>query len=148
MKFIKKHSSAIVGIMVFILVFAGFMLAKSIFFPAENKAIYGSRLDGRDKVEISEETKSDIEAKINEGTSSVTVRVAGRIVYIDVEAEEGTSKDAARDLANKALEAFSDKEKSYYDIQILIANKANKEQFPIIGYKHHAKNAFSWTKDR
>ena len=148
MSFIKKYSSAIVGVLVFVLVFIGFMLAKSIFFPAENKAIYGSRINDRDKFEISTETMNNVEAKLDSGVSSVDVRVAGRIIYIDVEVEESTSKEAAKELGGKALEAFSDKEKSYYDIQLLINNKSNKEQFPIIGYKHHTKSTFSWTKDR
>ena len=34
------------------------------------------------------------------------------------------------------------------DIQILINNKANTEQFPIIGYKHHTKGGIAWNKDR
>ena len=148
MKFIKKHSSLIVAVIVFILVLLGLYLAKSIFFPEENKAIYGNRLEGRDSVEISNETKSAVQTKLDEGTKSVTVRIAGRIIYIDVITEDATTKEAARDLGNKALEAFSDKEKAYYDIQILISNESNKDQFPIIGYKHHSKNDISWTKDR
>ena len=74
--------------------------------------------------------------------------MAGRIIYVTMEVNGDTSRDDAKGLGNKTLESFSDAEKKYYDIQILIKNDSNKDQFPIIGYKHHAKDAIVWTKDR
>lgn len=148
MKFIKKHISTIVGIIVFILVLVGIYAVKEIFFPNESKAIYGNRLEGIEKVKITEETKTKIKEKLQEKTSSVTVRIAGRIVYITMKTNDGVTLEEAKGLGNSVLEEFTEEQKTYYDIQVLIENETNESQFPIIGYKHHAKTAIVWTKDR
>ena len=148
MKFIKKHMNSIIAIGIAILVFIAFMILKAVFMPNESKAIYGTRLEGKDKVEISEGTKSKVKSALNQGTTNVNVRVAGRLIYIDVKGDGALTVEAAKELGNQALTVFTDAEKAYYDIQILIENDANTTQFPIIGYKHHAKTAISWTKDR
>ena len=147
-RFVDKHMSLIVAIGIALLVFVGFMILKGIFFPSEAKAIYGNRLEGRDKVKITEEKIANVKGTLNEGTTSVDVRIAGRIIYIDVKADASLTPPAAKELGNKALTVFTDDEKKYYDIQIIIENEANATQFPIIGYKHHTKTAIAWTKDR
>ena len=148
MKFIKKHMSAFVALITFILVIIGLFLVKHIFFPNESHAIYGTRLEGREKLEISNKTKKDITEKIAAEATDIKVRVAGRIIYIEMKANEGTSLDAAKAIGNKTLECFSDEEKAYYDIQVLIENDSNANQVPIIGYKHHTKTALVWNRDR
>ena len=147
-RYIKKHSSAAVGIGVFILVIIALLLFKDVFMFDEFKAIYGTRLDGIDKVKITKETKDKVTAIFKDSSSSAKVRLAGRIIYIDVVLNDDVSRDTAKDLGNKTLEVLSDQEKSYYDIQLLINNKANQGQFPIIGYKHHTRDAIIWNKDR
>ena len=147
-KFFKKYKKIIIlGIIVLLLV-VGLLAVKNFFFPSESGVLYGNRLAGRDKVKISEDTKKKVKEALGERSSSVKVRIAGRIIYIDVVVNDDVSKEEARGLGDKALEFFSDGEKSYYDIQVLLNNKANTEQFPIIGYKHHTKEFLAWTKDR
>ncbi|MBQ6498040.1 MAG: hypothetical protein IJI58_04940 [Bacilli bacterium] len=148
MEFIKKHTSLVVAIGIFILAFTGFLILKSVFFPSEAKAIYGDRLKGRDKVIISDATKNKVKTNLSDSTSKVDVRVAGKIIYIDMTVTGNVNVAAAKDLANKALESFSDQEKAFYDIQAIISSDTDTTHFPIIGYKHHAKTAYSWTKDR
>lgn len=148
MSFIKKNASAIVAIIVFIAVLVGIFAVKNAFLPDESMAIYGTRLEDRKDVEISEKTKSKVEKKLNEHTSKVKVRIAGRIINVYIKVTEDTNLETAKSLGDKALEEFSDKEKKYYDIQILIENDKNENQFPIIGYKHHTKDKITWTKDR
>ena len=148
MKFIKKHINTIVAILVFILVLAAIFILKGIFFPEENKAIYGNRLEGREKVEISNSTKDKIKAVFQEKASSVEVRIAGRIVYIDATVGKDVTVDNVKSLADDALKVFTDAEKAYYDIQVIVDNPENTEKFPIMGYKHHTKSGYSWTKNR
>ena len=147
-KFVKKHINAIVAIGVIVLIVIGLFILKGIFFPEENVAIYGNRLEGRDKVKITEETKNKIKDIFKDRSSSAKVRIAGRIIYIDVVVNDDVSRDDAKDMGNKTLEMLSDQEKVYYDVQLLINNKANGDQFPIIGYKHHTKDSIRWNKDR
>ncbi len=147
-KFFKKYKKLIIlGVLVVVLVVA-LISIKNFFFPSESGVLYGNRLAGRDKVKISEDTKNRVKEVFQDRSSSVKVRIAGRIIYIDVVLNDDVSKEDARALGDKSLEVFSDQEKSYYDIQLLLNNKANADQFPIIGYKHHTKGNISWTKDR
>ena len=46
MKFIKKHKSLIIAIIIFAIVFVLFLVAYRFFFPNEESAIYGDRLEG------------------------------------------------------------------------------------------------------
>lgn len=148
MNFIKKNSSLIVGILVFVAVLVGIFTIKNILLSDESKVLYGTRLEGKKDVEIKASTKKNVENKLKENASKVSLRIAGRIINISVKVNDETSLDSAKELGNKALEEFSEKEKKYYDFQFLIENDKNTNQFPIIGYKHHTKDNITWTKDR
>ncbi len=148
MKFIKKHIRLIIIIIILVLLAVGIVMIKDFFLPTENKVIYGSRLEGIKKVPITEEKKKQVQEALKEGTTSVKVRLAGRIIYITIKVDSEASLESAKALGNKGLEVFSDEEKKYYDIQYLISSDTNTAQFPIIGYKHHTKDAISWTRDR
>ena len=148
MKFIKKHINAFVALGVIVLMGVALLLLKVIFFPNESKAIYGTRLEGRKDVEISEETKKKVQERVKDTSPKTEVRVAGRLIYITMHVNGDVNTETARNVGNSTLEDFSDAEKAYYDIQIIVENDANTNQFPIIGYKHHTKDYVSWTKDR
>ena len=148
MKFIKKHKLA-----VFILVLlaaagvAVLIFSKTIMFD-ETKALYGNRLDGIEKVELTSEQKKEVEGLIKDSVASVKVRTSGKVIYITIKTNDETDQETAKSLGGKTLDALTDAQKSYFDIQILIDNDNNKEQYPILGYKHRAKDSITWTKDR
>ena len=148
MKFISKHISTIVGLMVFILVFVGFFMVKDVFNTDESTAIYGNRIEGKSKLEISNDTMNAVKEKAKDKSKSTKVRVAGKIVEISIDINDGVSRDDAKALANTTLECFSKEEKDFYDIQFFITCTSNPQQFPIIGYKHRAMDGIAWTRDR
>ena len=148
MKFIKKHINAMVGLGVILLVVIGLIILKDLFYPAENKAIYGTRTEGVKKNPVKEEQKNAIIATFNEKANSTTIRIAGRIIYIDIKLNGETTRDEAKNLSASSLVQLPDNIKNYYDIQFIIENDTNTAEFPIIGYKHHTKPEISWTKDR
>lgn len=147
-RFIKKHINLFVFIGIIILAILGVVMAKNLFFPSETTAIYGTRLEGRDKVKISNETKTKIKEGLNENTESVNVRVSGKIIYVVVNGTAELTVETAKAFGGNVVEYLTEEEKAFYDIQLLIDNKANTNQFPIIGYKQHTKTDFVWTKDR
>ena len=147
-RYIKHHSSTAVGIGVFILVVIALLLFKDVFMFDEFKAIYGTRLDGIDKVKITAKQKSDAESLIKENVKDVDVRISGRIVNTIINTNKDTSIEDAKNISGKVLETFTDNQKKYYDFQFLVKNDENTSQYPIIGYKHHTKDNISWTKDR
>lgn len=147
-RFIKKHIGAIIGIIILIIFIILLLILKSIFFPNESKAIYGSRISARKNVEITDQTKNKIKEDLKERTTDSKVRIAGRTIEVLYKVNAEVTRDEAKALAGKVLEELSDKEKAYYDVQIFVENDSNLAQFPIIGYKHHIKNELVWTKDR
>jgi len=148
MKFIKKNIGAIIAIVIIILLLIGVYFVKEMFYSGETEAIYGSRLEGIDKVKITKERKQQVTDALKDETEKVSIRVAGKIVYISIVVNGETSLDSAKGLGNKSLESFSDEEKAFYDFQILIQKNNESKQFPIIGYKQHTKQSITWTKDR
>lgn len=150
MKFIKKNLLTIIAIGIFLLLILILVQVKNIFFPDEGSALYGNRLEGIEKVKINTSKKKKIvEALTTDGiASNATVRISGKIVDVNITVNMEASTDSAKGLANKVLENLTDEEKKYYDIQVFINKEEKTENFPIIGYKHHAKEGFSWTKDR
>lgn len=147
-KFLKKNSSTVVGVSVFILVIVAALLIKNLFMYDENQAIYGTRLDGIDKVKVSSEQKKKVETKLSESTKKVEVKVSGKIVNTTITTNDDTSLEDAKKLADSILEEFTDAQKKFFDFQFFIKNEKNENQFPIIGYKQHARGNISWTKDR
>lgn len=148
MDFIKRNKATIIAIVIFLVLVVAMFQVKNIFFPDEGDAIYGDRLKGIEKVKLSKDISSKVDEKLDESVSKVTVRVAGRIVNIILVVSDDMSVDVAKSCGDKALEAFSDKEKKYYDFQVFVEKKGESNEFPIIGYRHHTKNSFSWTKNR
>ena len=146
--FVKKNSSAVVGVTVFILVIVSALLIKNLFMYDDNQAIYGSRLDGVDKMKVTSEQKDKVKKRLSEKTKKADVRVAGKIVNIEFTVNDDVSLEDAKKLGPEALDEFTKEQQQFFDFQIFIQNNNNKTQFPIIGYKQRARENISWTKDR
>ena len=123
MKFFKKSKNIIIGIIVLIIVVAAAFGIKWLFFGNSNSAIYGNRLEGRDKVKITEERKNGVKEALTNGNGSVSLRIQGRIVNINVVVDGELSLEDAKAMGQTAVDQFSDAEKNYYDIQIFVQNK-------------------------
>ncbi|MBE6157497.1 MAG: hypothetical protein E7160_01745 [Firmicutes bacterium] len=150
MNFIKKNKFTIVAIIVFLIIVMLLVQVKNIFFPSEGGAIYGNRLENIDEVKIDNNKKQAISKNITKDgiAKKATIRISGRIIEVSVVVNEEASVDSSKNLANKVVEKLTDDEKKYYDIQVFIEKSNNTSNFPIIGYKHHGKDNFSWTKNR
>lgn len=148
MSFIKKNKSTIIAIVVFVIVLIVLIQIKNIFFSNEEEAIYGTRLEGIEKVKISNDKEEQVKSSLDETVSNATVRQAGRIINIILTVNNDVSVDTAKTYANQAIESFTDEQKKYYDFQVFIKKENDSNEFPIIGYKQHNKETFSWTKDR
>jgi len=148
MKLRRKYIRIFLALVLVALLAGGLLFLKEMLFSNDEKVIYGNRLKGIEKVKISEETKNKVKESMQENTTSVEVRLAGKIIYIIAKVKEGTTLETAKAMGAKTLECFSEEEKAFYDIQVMIDSEAETNQFPIIGYKHHTKSELKWTKDR
>ena len=120
------------------------------FYTGNGKDEYGDRLQGIENVEIS----NDIDKKVAElytdiaAFNEVVVNVKGKIIYINIDIKENLSLVDAQSLAIKSLEAFSEEEKGFYDIQIIITAKTTEEEsdiYPLMGYKNAKNSQVVWT---
>lgn len=150
MSFIRKNKFIIIAIGVFlILVFLAFQVV-TMLFPKEGTALYGDRLDGIEEVELTDKKLSNIESTLKEdsATKEAKASVQGKIVEVIITVQDEISVDTAKALSNKVLDCLTKDEKKFYDVQVFVKKDSDATDFPIIGYRHHAKDTFSWTKDR
>lgn len=151
MKFIKKNKFTILVVVIFVVLVIVAAVVKNIFFINTGQPVYGNRLDGSEDVKIEESRYDSLETELkkNEIISSVETNLDGKIINVIVTLKDDASKKDAKKLGDTVIAQFSEKELKFYDIQLFIKKTdAKQNDFPIIGYKHHNKDGWSWTKDR
>lgn len=147
MKFIKNHKLLVVFILLLVICIglAVFLLNQLINNNKDGE--YGDRLKGIEKVEISEKQENNIEKEIakEELVTNVKYNLQGRLVNVTLKIKDEKEIDSVKEIGNKILTYFDEKQLSYYDIQILV-NSDNKEseKYPIIGYKHKTRDTINW----
>lgn len=146
MKFLKRNKNIIITLVIFFILILFCIQIKNILFPNDGLAVYGNRLDG--KIEVSKNLNKSIKEILPEGATKVTVRDAGRILNVTITVADDITRDVAKTYAVKSLEALSDEEIRYYDIQYFLVKNAEAAEFPVIGYKIPSAENISWTKDR
>ena len=150
MELIKRHKGlAIVGGLALILFIILFIIIARMLFSS-GKTEYGDRLNGLVKIDESETKKLKDEIGSMDEVSKVTVRVQGKIIYIEIVYTDTTSKDKAKEIANKTLDYYDDEVKKYYDFGYILSQdkKDNEEDtsFVIAGTKHPESDTISYTK--
>lgn len=148
--FIKDNKFTIVAMAIFLVIVILLIQVKNIFFPSEKKAIYGDRLKGIEEVEITKDEKTKAVNALNEDPSikNATLRISGKTIEVIITVNDDVDANAAKGFANKPVEQFSDEQKKFYDFQVFIKKDTQESNFPIIGYKQHSKDNFTFTKDR
>lgn len=146
MRFVKRNKNIIIALVVFFILILLCVQVKNILFPNDGLAVYGSRLEN--KVELSKNIDKKIKELLPEGVKTVKVRTAGRILNITITLNDDVARDTAKEYAKKAIDAFTEEEIGYYDLQFFLVKDIEAEQFPIIGYKIPSSEKITWTKDR
>ena len=148
MKFIKKNKTLLLAGLILIAIVAAIFIVKDTIMFDEYQALYGNRLEGIDKVEITKDQIKQVKERLKDTTEKVDIRVSGRVINLIIETKPETTPEEARGMAGVLLENISPEQKNYYDIEALIDNSENQTQFPIIGYMHKTKTTYTWTRDR
>lgn len=151
MKFIKQYKFTIIVVILFIVVMVAMFMLFGIFSGDSEGGIYGTRLNDIENVPITTDRKKEISDNVKSvnRSSAVSVIVRGRIINVFITCNDDVNLNDAKDLSNKVVEKMSDDEKKLYDVQIFISkNNKDDASFPIIGYRHHSKDGFSWNADR
>ena len=152
MNVIKRHKGlAIVGGLTLILLLVLMIIFSRMIFST-GKGEYGDRLNGITEVKSSVLTDAKKSIEDNENVEKASVRIQGKIIYTTIYVKEGTSKDKAKEIANKSLEKYDEKIAQDYDFEFLIhENREVKkdeedESYTIAGTKHPNSEKISWTK--
>lgn len=151
-EFIKNNKglSILILLGVLLLIVIGIILFQ--FLKEKNSSKYGARLDGIEDVKISKKKISDIEnvIKENEIVEKVSIRIQGKIVYINITYKTDTDVDNAKELANNVLEEFDEGELKYYDYSCFLVELDDKnnetDEFRITGNKHYKFDEFTYIR--
>ncbi len=146
MNFIKKHKKlCIVGFILIVLFVMLVVLLKS-FSVDYSVDEYGDRLEGISKVEISSKVSNTLVSEIKEleQVKKVNYRLKGRLVYIEITFNDEVAVDNAKEIAEKTLDYFTDKQKEYYDFQFILSNEKDIEGYPELGSKHKSSENIVW----
>lgn len=147
-KFLRKNKKLLkVIIVLLLLILVLVVLYKMLFYSGAESSIYGERLRDIKEHEFKKDDKDNIIEKSSEikGISTVKVSVKGRLIKLVINYEENVSIEDMKNSMNTMLDYFSEKVKSYYDITFYAKqNKDEKENYPIIGYKHKNKEVISF----
>lgn len=148
MEFIKKYKSLIVAGLVLVAIVAAIFIVKDTIMFDEYQALYGNRLEGIEKVQVTEKQQKEIKESVKQYTKSIDIRVSGRVVNFIIELHPGTSVDDGKGIAGMALDGLTAEQKAYYDVEALVNCSEDPDHFPIIGYKHKSRDGYTWTRDR
>lgn len=109
---------------------------------------YGNRLDGIDKVKISNEVYESVKEEVKdvEGVNDVSVRFQGKIVYTTIELSDSISADKAKEIAKNTLDNYTEDELKYYDFSFFLKWKGEESDKVITGNKHHNLEDITWIK--
>ncbi len=120
------------------------------YFYSEDGDKYGNRLEGIENYPIPDSIESDIKSLYESGLESLSVDIRGKVIYILMDVSVGVSKVDAQSMGVKALEKFTDEQKSFYDISFLITCKGITEEttvFPMQGMKNSENSQIVWTNN-
>lgn len=147
----KIKDNKIILIIIVSLVVLSIILVKLLDnYSNEKGAIYGSRLDGIEKVKVTSNMKTEIINNIKSmgKTKKASVAVQGKIINCEITVNDDITRDDAKTIADRIPEKLTEEQKKFYDIQIFIKKNTDDQTFPIIGYHHHNRETFTWTLDR
>ena len=148
---IKKNKYTSIAIIAFIvLLILVFIMYKAIM-PSLGTPVYGNRLDGIEKVEITTTKINELDKDLEEETyvTKAKTNLSGKTLNTIITVKEGTKATTAKKITSKVLSKFDKDQIAYYDFQVFIKNENEKEKnYPIIAYKNKSNENFSYSQSK
>jgi len=135
---------ALIVIIILIYVFFGMFVS--------GNSKYGNRLEGIEKVVLSSKEKKEVVSFLEEKeqVTEATIRIQGKIIYINITFTRDTSLDKAKAIATETLALLEDEQKEFYDIGYFLTQEKveNPEDkgYIITGSKNAKLESISWIK--
>ncbi len=147
-KLFVRNKVMFVLIMILLICFILIMYNLIKYFYAGNKNAYGDRLENVAEHKLDNNIEENVISLYSESeeVGDIKVELRGKIIYITIDFVKAIKLEDAKSLALKSLEAFSQEEKDFYDIQYILTAKtiAEDESFPTMGYKNALSTVVVW----
>ena len=150
MKFIKKNKGLLIILGLILVLILIMILIFGRMFIKSGASTYGNRLDGIVKVTAKDNEKVVIGLKEHDEVSNVSVRIQGKILYINISYKKGTSVSKAKEIANSVVGMYSEEILNDYDLGLFLTEEDDDneetEEFAITGTKHPEMEGISYIK--
>lgn len=151
MKYFKKHKVELICLIIFIVLLLGCLGVFLMLWFGSSGEVYGNRLEGIEKVPVSEGYLNDIEKALKENASvtKVSSHIEGRLINFMITVNDDTSISSSKELSKIVKDNFTESELKFYDIQVYVLDSGANETstYPIIGYKHKTTEDFVWSNN-
>ena len=151
MKYFKKHKVELICLIIFIVLLLGCLGVFLMLWFGGSGEVYGNRLEGIEKVPVSEGYLNDIEYALKENASVTKVisHIEGRLINFMITVNDDTSISSSKELSKIVKDNFTESELKFYDIQVYVLDSGANETstYPIIGYKHKTTEDFVWSNN-
>lgn len=141
---------SIICFLAFIIIMIMMYIFFNLFVGGNDK--YGNRLDGINKVSISSSEQKEVASFLEEKgeVTEASVRIQGKIIYINIIFTRDTSIDKAKEIATEVLDQFDKDEKAFYDIGYFLTQEnlddSEDKGFYVTGSKNAKLDTISWIK--
>lgn len=137
-------------VLVLFVIFCGFVFVtmKAYLDPEDALAVYGNRLEGIEKVQITDKKEKEVIdfIKEDENIIDVSMSIQGKIINIIIKSK--SKKNTIEKMQEKGIQIvkkFSEDEIKFYDFQLFIKNE--EANYNLIGYKNKKNEEISWVND-
>ena len=137
-KFFKKYYKLLIIMLILIIIaILGIFIYKEMF-----EVGVSNRLEGKKEIKAVKEKLSEIE-----NIDSVDISTNYKIIKIFLDLKDDADFEDVKEICNASVEEFSEKNLSFYDLEIFIESKnKDSEVYPKIGYKYKTNLEFVWNR--
>lgn len=143
---LKFRLYIIIAVFVIVMVFAA-LAVKAYVSPEDKNTFYGDRLEGIDKVPLTDEIKNNIMDFIKKSKDcESSIRVQGKIIkiYITLNSKDDTI-DKMKEFVPLIIEKFDKEYVDFYDFEVYINNE--NANYNMIASKHYKNTEVSYSSD-
>lgn len=144
-KFIKKYYKLLIVILVLIIIAVlGIFIYRQMF-----EVGVSNRLEGIEKHNLTKKEIKLVKEKLNEieNVDYIDITTNYKIIKIFLVLKEDVEFDEVKEICNESIEKFSEKNLSFYDLEIFVESKNKKSEiYPKIGYKYKTNLEFVWNR--
>lgn len=144
-KFFKKYYKLLIIMLILIIIaILGIFIYKEMF-----EVGVSNRLEGIEEYNLTKKEIKAVKEKLSEieNIDSVDISTNYKIIKIFLDLKDDTDFEDVKEICNASVEEFSEKNLSFYDLEIFIESKnKDSEVYPKIGYKYKTNLEFVWNR--